>query len=415
MSQPKVVICPYCGETQPASERCSSCGGLFESLSRQATHNAMGPWFVRDGAKPFHPGCSYETLARMVDRGQVTKHSILRGPTTKQFWTVAKHAPGVAHLLGYCHNCDAPVDPADHGCHACGVPFGAYLDRNNLGLPDLRPLPGKPQAEAVAGGMAGSAEALGVTAASKARGGSISRFATDEELLAPGSGVAAGAPTTRLADPPYPQPEGGDRARAHAAADPGGADGKSVFDDYASSTVTRALRRKLAGQQQTIRLLTMLLIVVLVITVGVSLGPLAAMLKRGAPAPAAESATGPDREVMPEDQAPSDDAAGSGTVQTELPSDGPGPATEPESDPAAAAPESLFDAEYARALQLITSADQSDRQLDQRIDEYERALQSLQEIDLTAPTGQKPQDLTSVISRISSELERLRLRRDFFG
>ena len=88
----KVLICPYCGETQTTAERCRGCGGLFEPLSRQATHNAMGPWFVRDPGKPFHPGCNYETLIRMIDRGQVTKYSIVRGPTTKQFWTVAKHS-----------------------------------------------------------------------------------------------------------------------------------------------------------------------------------------------------------------------------------------------------------------------------------------------------------------------------------
>src|SRR5580765_972695 len=141
MTKTKVLICPYCGDTQSAGDRCRSCGGLFEPLSRQASHNAMGPWFIRDENRPFQPGCSYETLIRLIERGQVTKYAIIRSPTTKQFWTVAKRVPGIAHLLGYCHNCDASVDPGDHGCHACGVPFGAYLDRNYLGLPEVRPLP----------------------------------------------------------------------------------------------------------------------------------------------------------------------------------------------------------------------------------------------------------------------------------
>ena len=88
MSKTKVLICPYCGETQPHDERCRSCSGLFEPLSRQATHNAMGPWFLRDPDRPFQPGCSYETLVRLVDRGVVTRYSIIRGPTSKQFWTV---------------------------------------------------------------------------------------------------------------------------------------------------------------------------------------------------------------------------------------------------------------------------------------------------------------------------------------
>ena len=159
MNKPKVLICPYCGETQPSAERCRSCGGLFEPLSRQATHNAMGPWFVRDASRAFQPGCSYETLVKMVERGQINRYSILRGPTTKQFWTVARHVPGVAHLLGYCHNCDASVDPGDHGCHACGVAFGAYLDRNFMGLPEIRPLPWDADAEAELRGSAATGPA----------------------------------------------------------------------------------------------------------------------------------------------------------------------------------------------------------------------------------------------------------------
>src|SRR5690606_26108798 len=114
---------------------------LFEPLSRQATHNSMGPWFVRDPQRPFQPGCSYETLVRLVQRGKVSRLTIVRGPTTRQFWTIAKRVQGIAHLLGFCHECGASVDPGDHGCHACGVTFGAFLDRNYLGLPEYRPLP----------------------------------------------------------------------------------------------------------------------------------------------------------------------------------------------------------------------------------------------------------------------------------
>src|SRR5689334_11992361 len=101
MAKTKVVICPYCGDTQGAGDRCKQCGGLFEALSRQATHNAMGPWFVRDETRPFQPGASYETILRLVERKLINKLSIVRGPTTKQFWTVAKRVPGIAHLLGY--------------------------------------------------------------------------------------------------------------------------------------------------------------------------------------------------------------------------------------------------------------------------------------------------------------------------
>ena len=135
MTRTKLLICPYCGEAQPVGERCRACGGFFDPLSRQATHNAMGPWFVRDPERPFRPGCSYETLVQLIQRGQVTKYSIIRGPTTRQFWTVARHVPGVAHLLGYCHACDGPVDPDERR-----LPIGQAVHRGPEG--DVPPVQG---------------------------------------------------------------------------------------------------------------------------------------------------------------------------------------------------------------------------------------------------------------------------------
>ena len=83
MPDTKVIICPYCGETQHAGERCRACGGFFEPLSRQATQNEMGPWYIRDPRRSFQPGCSYETVAKLVERGQVTRYTVIRGPSTR--------------------------------------------------------------------------------------------------------------------------------------------------------------------------------------------------------------------------------------------------------------------------------------------------------------------------------------------
>ena len=218
MTKTKVLICPYCGETQASAERCRGCGGLFEPLSRQATHNAMGPWFVRDPGKPFHPGCNYETLVRMIDRGQLTKYSIVRGPTTKQFWTVAKHVPGVSHLLGYCHNCDASVDAGDHGCHVCGVPFGAYLDHNHLGLPAPQPLPWEAQLDRADCGPGDADIGLG----RPVRAVGISGFATDDELF----DSVTGQPWTQLRSPDAELDDATDATTA------------SVFDDHTSPVTT---------------------------------------------------------------------------------------------------------------------------------------------------------------------------------
>lgn len=130
----RLVLCPYCGHTQTNPVRCEACRGLFEPLSRKATQISMGPWFIRDPANPFRPGCSYETLKRLVETGRVDAHTIIRGPTTRQFWSVARNVPGVAHLVGSCHQCRASVQPTATRCPSCGQPFGGMSRRNELGL-----------------------------------------------------------------------------------------------------------------------------------------------------------------------------------------------------------------------------------------------------------------------------------------
>ncbi|MDQ7013208.1 MAG: hypothetical protein Q9O74_04845 [Planctomycetota bacterium] len=139
---PRLTICPYCGSRSRSLAACESCGGRFDALSRQATQNAMGPWFVRFDSQPFRPGCSYETLLGLIERGTVRPDTAIRGPTTKQFWMLARWCPGVAHRLGICHSCQGRVDPASTACAACGVEFLAATDRQRLGLGKVRALPG---------------------------------------------------------------------------------------------------------------------------------------------------------------------------------------------------------------------------------------------------------------------------------
>lgn len=130
----KLILCPYCGCTQPASDRCVDCGGLFEPLSRRATQIAMGPWFIRDKNNPFRPGCSYEVLKKQIRAGRIKPTTVIRGPTTRQFWSVARHVPGVAHLLGYCHRCGVKVNPDVLSCPSCLEPFREVAQRDELGL-----------------------------------------------------------------------------------------------------------------------------------------------------------------------------------------------------------------------------------------------------------------------------------------
>lgn len=132
------VLCPYCGLIQPVTARCGGCKGLLDPESRQATQNAMGPWFVRNPAAAHHPGCSYPTLRELVRRGKVTRETILRGPTTAQFWNMAANTPGVAVLLGECHACHQPAREDEYLCRHCGVVLTPRTDRQHLGLAPVR-------------------------------------------------------------------------------------------------------------------------------------------------------------------------------------------------------------------------------------------------------------------------------------
>ncbi len=144
------LVCPYCGTITPDTGRCNSCSGRFDPLSRQATQNQMGPWSIRDDRQSHRPGCTYETIARLIEQKKISGETILRGPSTRQFWTLARHTPGVAQLLGLCHSCQAQVKPDAFACPNCHAAFTAERDRQHLGLGPSRPLPGQGLPEVLA-------------------------------------------------------------------------------------------------------------------------------------------------------------------------------------------------------------------------------------------------------------------------
>jgi hypothetical protein len=390
MPDTKVIICPYCGETQHAGERCRSCGGFFEPLSRQATQNEMGPWYIRDPRRSFQPGCSYETVAKLVERGQVTRYTVIRGPSTRQFWTVARHAPGIAHLLGYCHACDARVDPLAHGCDECGTQFGAYLDRNHLGLSDVRPLPGEAPDLHDHG-----PETEGSTARWTPSSG-VSSFATDDELF---GSAARARPVNGHGSPPETNGEPPDA-------------GGGTVEDLVTSPAVRSMQRRLARQQQTIRLLTVL--VVLVAIAGALINVMTVTAEK-APAAPPHGDAAPGRNV---EQPPEERAAVVEPVATE-------PVTETIDEAPALDDENLAgveggeiapppaDSPYAADLQrvetLLVQASDDTRAGEERVADYEEALRLLNGVAANAPEDIRPADLAERIAAVEEALERLQV------
>lgn len=149
-SGPRGILCPYCGQVSLNPKRCDACSGYFDPLSRQASQNSMGPWYIRSIKAPFRPGCSLETIRDLVKKGKIVKETVIRGPTTRQFWNFAGRTPGVANLLGVCHNCGSDVSPEAFSCASCGAAFTPETDRQHLGLAPVHLLPGQASPEIIA-------------------------------------------------------------------------------------------------------------------------------------------------------------------------------------------------------------------------------------------------------------------------
>ncbi|MBX3375616.1 MAG: hypothetical protein KF678_01270 [Phycisphaeraceae bacterium] len=199
------VLCPYCGEVSADPRRCDVCRGHFDPLSRQASQNAMGPWFIRDDSNPWRPGCSIETLRELIRRGKVTRDTVIRGPGTKQFWNFAGRTPSVANLLGLCHNCRAAVKPDDYSCKACGAHFSPDPDRQHLGLAPVHLLPGDASPEIVA---AASLETPGPAPVPVA----LTTGAKAEVMVPAAAATLPAATTSRTPSAAAPPPEASEQA-----------------------------------------------------------------------------------------------------------------------------------------------------------------------------------------------------------
>ena len=394
MAKTKIIICPYCGESQPANDLCRACGGYFDDLSRQATHNDMGPWFIRDPRRPFQPGCSYETLIKLIERGQIDKYTIIRGPTSKQYWTIARRIPGFSHLLGYCHNCDAHVNPDDHGCAACGEPFGAYLERDLLGLPDIKPMPWEATIEEVDH----SSVAVQRPASSTGSRG-ISSFASDSEIAGNPNGDAFSGSRTVAGTSEYeesllhshyePAATPGAASGVLAASGTSGTPGSSDPISASTNQAMRSIRRKLDKQQRLITALSVVLVFAIVLALLSNLSRFTAV---------------PNEKT---------EDSNSASVKLDEKPEVPKPAETTVKEEVLNEVNEQVVSRLEEAKALITRADNDERAIVERIADTEKALGILRSLRSSLSESQQPDDLVTLIEQLEKNLERLKLR-EFF-
>ncbi|MGB7156700.1 MAG: hypothetical protein WBD40_01460, partial [Tepidisphaeraceae bacterium] len=119
------VVCPFCGSVndRPTHDydntACPRCTMADTPATRQATRARLGPWFVRQNRNPAAPGMKFDTLMALVKRGQVSAQSVVRGPTTGQFWRFAAQVKGLSREFGVCYNCATAVEKSATICPQC--------------------------------------------------------------------------------------------------------------------------------------------------------------------------------------------------------------------------------------------------------------------------------------------------------
>jgi hypothetical protein len=196
----------------------------------------MGPWFIRDEGQPFRPGCNYDTVLSLLQRGRITPETALRGPTTGQFWRQARHVPGIGHLFGRCHACEHGVSPDAEECPQCGASFAVPRERQELGLGPVQRLPapgGRPAAASAeprqpapaAGPVPGPSSEAGAPAATR-RGPAATRPTVGAGPGRVGHVQGPSPGQSRLVTPPTrstPEPRQAPRQPAAAMADLAGA------------------------------------------------------------------------------------------------------------------------------------------------------------------------------------------------
>jgi hypothetical protein len=145
------VVCPFCANTRSDSVGpCPRCTMEDTPATRRSTSERIGPWFVLQKRNPTAPGLRFSVLIMLARRGHVTQRSIVRGPTTQQFWRLASEVKGLSRVFGICWSCQGSVGQEAGKCVACGKPqdppsdadtFIENLDASVAPIPVMREVP----------------------------------------------------------------------------------------------------------------------------------------------------------------------------------------------------------------------------------------------------------------------------------
>ena len=193
-------VCPFCGLTRELTDDfdpttpCPRCTLADTPTTRNATKARIGPWHVRQMRNPWAPGMRWETLLALIKRGQVTKDSVVRGPTTQQLWKRASEVKGLSREFGVCYSCGEEIDTQANLCGQC----------NRLQEPPANPNLLVETRDGSNGNGASSAKpaasAAGPSAVSARGNGRTSRHRADDVDEAPHLDIGAATPSATDVD-----------------------------------------------------------------------------------------------------------------------------------------------------------------------------------------------------------------------
>ena len=113
-------VCPFCGIIKDQAEAaCPRCTMENSSATRQATKSRIGPWYVLQTRNPAAPGMKFDTLMTFIRKGRVRPRSVVRGPSTHQFWRFAAQVKGLSREFGVCYSCGSAIERSARLCPHC--------------------------------------------------------------------------------------------------------------------------------------------------------------------------------------------------------------------------------------------------------------------------------------------------------